>query len=163
MYVPLFAAKLLLICNGGVCAFRFYIMRLQNRTLNFGSITHHAKTTQCLGSALGRPWYLGVAPPTIIGANETIDPKKSSQVLKGDGYEYLPPSVEDVRVFRVEGPRFLKLHAGTWHAGPLFEDPSMDFYNLELSNTNEVDHSTYHFKKNDGIVFAVDNSCFVAL
>ena len=41
-----------------------------------------------------------------------------------------------VCVFRVEGLKFLKLNRGTWHAGPLFKADTMDFYNLELSNTN---------------------------
>ena len=41
-----------------------------------------------------------------------------------------------VCVFRVEGSKFLKLNRGTWHAGPLFKADTMDFYNLELSNTN---------------------------
>jgi hypothetical protein len=112
------------------------LMRLQNTTLQFSGITHHAKTTQCLGSLNLLPWYIGVIQPTIIGATERVDLQKYPEVLKGDGYDYLPPAVEDIRLFKVEGPRFLKLHAGTWHAGPLFEEPWMDFYNLELSNTN---------------------------
>ncbi|GJW74450.1 putative ureidoglycolate hydrolase [Tanacetum coccineum] len=39
-------------------------------------------------------------------------------------------------VFKISGPKFMKLDMGTWHAGPLFESHGMDFYNLELSNTN---------------------------
>lgn len=111
-------------------------MRLQNRTLQFDQITHHAKATQCLGSINGLPWYLGVVRPTFVGATEAVNQQKRPEALKGDGYDYLPPAVEDIRLFKVDGPRFLKLHAGTWHAGPLFEEPWMDFYNLELSNTN---------------------------
>ncbi|KAK9840368.1 hypothetical protein WJX74_008464 [Apatococcus lobatus] len=35
-----------------------------------------------------------------------------------------------------------------WHAGPLFEGPDhMDFYNLELSDTNVVDHNTHVYRK----------------
>jgi len=35
----------------------------------------------------------------------------------------------------------------TWHAGPLFKGtPHMDFYNLELSDTNVVDHNTHDFR-----------------
>lgn len=98
-------------------------MRLRDRTLSFDRITHHANTTQCLGSVNGKTWYLGVIPSTIV-----------------DEDNYLPPAVEDARVFKVEGPRFLKLHRGTWHAGPLFTEPYMDFYNLELSNTNVSFH-----------------------
>lgn len=135
---------------------RFYLMRLRDRNLRFSKITHHAHTTQCLGSISGKPWYLGVTPPTIVRTFEKIGSEKA---VKGDGYEYLTPDVEDVRVFRVDGPRFLKLHRGTWHAGPLFEEPWMDFYNLELSRTNEIDHPTYNFEKNKGIVFEVEKPC----
>ncbi|XP_024517675.1 uncharacterized protein LOC9657510 [Selaginella moellendorffii] len=40
-----------------------------------------------------------------------------------------------------------KLNEGTWHAGPLFGDrDSMVFYNLELSDTNVVDHTTHVFE-----------------
>ncbi|GJZ08478.1 elongation factor Tu, mitochondrial [Tanacetum coccineum] len=44
--------------------------------------------------------------------------------------------VDSVQVFKISGPKFMKLDMGTWHAGPLFESHAMDFYNLELSNTN---------------------------
>ena len=111
-------------------------MRLEDKSLKFDRITHHARVTQCLGSLSGKPWYMGVVQPTIIRATEKVDLQRYPEVLKGDGYDYLPPAVEDIRVFKVEGHRFLKMHAGTWHAGPHFEDPPMDFYNLELSDTN---------------------------
>jgi len=132
---------------------RFYLMRLRGGNLRFTKITHHANTTQCLGAINGMPWYLGVTPPTIV---ENCEKVGSEQALKGDGYVYLPPDVEDVRVFRVDGPRFLKLHRGTWHAGPLFEEPWMDFYNLELSRTNEDDNPTYNFQKKKGIMCEVE-------
>lgn len=133
---------------------RFYLMRLQNRSLQFSNITHHANTTQCLGSLNGQPWYLGVTRSTFVDGVSSESPH-----LRGDGYEYLPPDVEEVRVFKVDGPRFLKLHRGTWHAGPFFEEPSMDFYNLELSKTNEDDHPTYSFEESKGVVFEVEKSC----
>ena len=34
-------------------------------------------------------------------------------------------------------------------AGPYFDDEFIDFYNLELINTNTNDHDTYNFAKND--------------
>ena len=41
---------------------------------------------------------------------------------------------------------FIKMHTGTWHAGPLFTSPShIDFYNLELSDTNVTDHHNVFF------------------
>lgn len=53
------------------------------------------------------------------------------------GIETLAP--EDVAAFKVPFGAFIKMHAGTWHAGPHFEDlQHMDFYNLELADTNQV-------------------------
>uniref|UniRef100_A0A7N0UF42 Ureidoglycolate hydrolase n=1 Tax=Kalanchoe fedtschenkoi TaxID=63787 RepID=A0A7N0UF42_KALFE len=107
---------------------RFYIMRLTERKLKFSTITHHASVTQCLGAIGGGVWFLGVARPSIV----------------------------EVDASEHEGPKFLKLHRGTWHAGPLFLDETMDFYNLELSNTNEVDHTVHDFKKENGVAFVIE-------
>ena len=53
------------------------------------------------------------------------------------GIEKLAP--DDIAAFKVPFGAFIKMHAGTWHAGPHFEDlKHMDFYNLELSDTNQV-------------------------
>lgn len=52
--------------------------------------------------------------------------------------------------------QIIKLHIGTWHAGPLFAHaPFIDFVNLELADTNQTDHHTHFFKKQDGIVFDI--------
>ncbi|KAJ8766024.1 hypothetical protein K2173_020540 [Erythroxylum novogranatense] len=134
---------------------RFYIMRLEDRALEFFNITHHANVTQCLGSIGGHVWYLGVAKASIVHAN----PGGGSDVIKSRcGHFYVPPAVEEVRVFRISGPKFVKLERGTWHAGPLFTAKAMDFYNLELSNTNVVDHTTHNFKKHNGVIFSIDQS-----
>lgn len=113
-------------------------MRIENRPLKFSNITHHASVTQCLGSVGGHVWYLGVAKPSILDTDEVKNGAGNSNniVQSRSGHFYLPPSVDDVRVFRVTGPKFLKLNRGTWHAGPIFKGDAMDFYNLELSNTN---------------------------
>ena len=125
-------------------------MRLRDRTLSFNNITHHARVTQCLG-AVGSPsnavWYLGVAAPTLVSSN--ADGAQGGSFESGNGgnngrdvevskcgHKFRPPAVEDVRVFRMEGAVVVKLHRGTWHAGPLFTEPHMDFYNLELADTN---------------------------
>jgi hypothetical protein len=112
-------------------------MRLESKPLNFSTITHHAGVTQCLGSIGGEDWYLGVARPSIV---EDGAPQQSgggrSPVQSRAGHYYLPPDPAEVCVFRVSGPKFLKLHTGTWHAGPLFKADAVDFYNLELSDTN---------------------------
>jgi hypothetical protein len=113
-------------------------MRLQDRPLKFSTITHHASVTQCLGAIGGQDWYLGVAKPSIVdGASEQGGPEEGRKLLQSAaGHYYLPPDPAEVCVFRVSGSKFLKLNKGTWHAGPLFKADAVDFYNLELSNTN---------------------------
>ncbi|CAO2195158.1 unnamed protein product [Urochloa humidicola] len=137
---------------------RFYIMRLQDRPLEFSTITHHAGVTQCLGSIGGQDWYLGVAKPSIVdGPSEQSGHEGRKPLQSPAGHYYLPPDPAEVCVFRVSGPKFLKLNKGTWHAGPLFKADAVDFYNLELSNTNVVDHTTHRFKEHDGITFVVED------
>ncbi|KAF2318592.1 hypothetical protein GH714_009201 [Hevea brasiliensis] len=121
-------------------------MELQGRPLKFSTITHHASVTQCLGSIGGHVWYLGVAKPSILDSKET----ERDVVQSHCGHFYVPPAVDEVRVFRISGPKFIKLHLGTWHAGPLFEGDSMDFYNLELSNTNAYRQLLKAIKKHIG-------------
>lgn len=99
---------------------RFYIMRLQKNGRRFHRITRHQRCTQCLGSLEGKEWLLAVAPP---------------------GDSACPP-LEAIVAFRIPGNCFIKLESGTWHAGPYFEQDSIDFYNLELSDTNLTDHDT---------------------
>lgn len=112
---------------------RFYIMRLQTRGRKFNRITRHSQCTQCLGSLGGQTWFLGVAPPS----------------------PYPQPDLEQLRVFLIPGDCFIKLEVGTWHAGPLFDQPAIDFYNLELSDTNLVDHFTYNFAQEQSIEFEI--------
>ncbi|KAI5071938.1 hypothetical protein GOP47_0014189 [Adiantum capillus-veneris] len=137
---------------------RFYIMRLEKRPLKFSNITHHANVSQCLGSVGALPWYIGVAMPSIVRDDKSRDYEVvENSVQSKVGHYYVPPSPMEVKVFRVEGPHFLKFHVGTWHAGPLFKEQTMDFYNLELSDTNEVDHTTHKFDHNDNTVFVIDD------
>jgi len=102
---------------------RFYIMRLHKRGRKFHKITRHVQCTQCLGSLGGKDWLIAVAPPN--NASEQ-------------------PSLADIVAFRIPGNCFIKLAVGTWHAGPYFEHDLVDFYNLELSDTNVVDHFTHN-------------------
>lgn len=111
--------------------FRLCIMRLEGGELKFGKVAHHARVTQCLGAIGSDDWFLGVAKPTIVDGCSGGERVKKSR----SGHCYLPPRPEDVRVFRVSGPKFLKLNAGTWHFGPFFRTNSMYFYNLELTDT----------------------------
>lgn len=99
---------------------RFYIMRLHRKGRHFSRITRHQQCTQCLGALNGQSWLIAVAPP-------------------GDSSS---PVLEQIQAFIVPGHCFIKLNVGTWHAGPYFEVDTIDFYNLELSDTNVVDHDT---------------------
>lgn len=110
---------------------RFYIMRLRDRERQFADIARHQQCTQCLGALGGQEWFLAVASPS-----------EASEV-----------DLERLRAFRIPGNCFIKLHKGTWHAGPYFDAPVVDFYNLELSNTNEVDREVYDFKQRDRVMF----------
>jgi ureidoglycolate lyase len=117
---------------------RFYVMRLDGRGLAFRAITRHRRVTQCLASTRGQDWYLGVAPPKGLD-----DPNAK-------------PALEDIAAFKVPGGMAIKLHAGTWHAGPFFAGPAMDFFNLELADTNEVDHHTVALDREYGTGFAFE-------
>ena len=98
---------------------RLYFMRLDGpRELEVSRITRHQRVTQCLGAlGLEHDFYLVVHQP-----DEN-------------------PSIEGLRAFRVPPRHFVKLHAGTWHAGPIWtRDKHRTFVNLELADTNVTDH-----------------------
>lgn len=112
---------------------RFYIMRLTEKGLKFNCITRHVQCTQCLGSLEGKDWFMAVCPPS-----------QSEQ-----------PSLSDLAAFHIPGNCFIKLEVGTWHAGPYFEHEFIDFYNLELSDTNVVDHFTHNFSQIHQLEFEI--------
>lgn len=58
-------------------------------------------------------------------------------------------------MFRIPHGVFVKLERGTWHAGPLFDGDGMDFYNLELADTNVVDHNAHDYTS-EGISFCIE-------
>ena len=103
---------------------RFYIMRLHSRPLSVSRITRHRRVTQCLAALRGEEWMLVLAPP-----GDPDDPDAR-------------PDCTRLAAFRFNGHQAVILHRGTWHAGPLFTAAEVDFVNLELADTNEVDHST---------------------
>ena len=115
---------------------RFYIMRLHHKGRKFHTITRHTQCTQCLGSLEGKDWLIAVAPPN----NDTDE-----------------PALEEISAFRIPGNCFIKLEIGTWHAGPYFEHEFVDFYNLELSDTNIVDHFTHNFLKSHQLEFEISS------
>jgi len=112
---------------------RFYIMQLKQRGRQFHLITRHQLCTQCLGALEGKSWFLAVAPPN----------------------QNQKPNVDQLKAFCIPGNCFVKLHKGTWHAGPYFDADVINFYNLELSDTNEVDHFSYDFLASDHLIFTV--------
>ncbi|MBD2056170.1 ureidoglycolate lyase [Oculatella sp. FACHB-28] len=112
---------------------RFYIMRLQQKGRRFSQITRHVRCTQCLGSLEGKDWLIVVAPPS----------------------EAAEPSLNDLAAFRIPSNCFIKLEVGTWHAGPYFDHEWVDFYNLELSDTNVTDHQTCNLQNRFGLVFEI--------
>lgn len=71
------------------------------------------------------------------------------------GHCYLAPKLDEVEVFRIGGSQMINLHVGTWHQGPFFEPPEMDFYNLELSNTG-VSHVVFVLHS-----FGINVNCFL--
>jgi ureidoglycolate lyase len=103
---------------------RLYIMELPRRALQVRLLTRHRAVTQCLASAGGKEWFIVVAPPD--GLN---DPSAE-------------PNIGMVRGFRIPGDVAVKMHRGTWHAGPYFVGETARFLNLELADTNQVDHQS---------------------
>lgn len=114
---------------------RFYIMRLHQRGCQFGKITRHQRCTQCLGALNGASWLMAVAPAVNSGQDF--------------------PELDSIMAFQVPGDCFIKLEAGTWHAGPYFKLETVDFYNLELSDTNVTDHHTYDLQENWGVIYEI--------
>jgi ureidoglycolate hydrolase len=111
---------------------RFYIMRLHQRGRQFSKITRHRRCTQCLGSLNGASWLIAVAPPNCD-----------------------LPGLDSIVAFQIPGDCFINLAVGTWHAGPYFDQEIVDFYNLELSDTNITDHDTYDLKTGIGTIYEI--------
>jgi ureidoglycolate lyase len=120
--LPFGAADAALALGGGVP--RFYLMKLKRRPLAVRQITRHLAVTQCLVALNGKTWYVLLAPP---------DSPDDALAL---------PDLSRLQAFEISGSQALALHRSTWHAGPYFLDEEVDFVNLELSDTNVVDHHT---------------------
>ena len=99
---------------------RFYLMRLRRRPPLVAAMTCHHRVSQCLGSADAQPWWLAVAAPEAAGTGLNAGSVLLLKMLAGEG---------------------VKLHPGTWHAGPYVSKPSALFFNLELRTTNDDDHN----------------------
>jgi ureidoglycolate hydrolase len=114
---------------------RFYVMRLHGRPKSFNRITRHLRVTQCLASVGGKPWLLAVAPPNQPDAPDA------------------QPDPASIRAFSIPGNVAVALHRSTWHAGPYFDAPEQDFFNLELADTNQVDHHNCLLDRSFGLTF----------
>lgn len=97
---------------------RFWVMALEHREPRVQALARHTRCSQCLASANGRPWWIVLAPPQP---------------------ELTPPDPTLIRLFRIPAGVILKLHVGTWHAGPYFQEAQASFFNLELADTNSRD------------------------
>jgi ureidoglycolate hydrolase len=117
---------------------RFYVMRLHGRPAGFSRITRHLAVTQCLAAAGGGSWLIAVCPP------DAPDDAAAR------------PDLSRLAAFEVPGDVAIMLHRSTWHAGPFFEGTVKDFFNLELADTNQVDHHTCELGATFGRVFAFD-------
>ena len=113
---------------------RFYIMALTHRGLGVSRITRHSAATQVLASANGESWLLAVAPPDEFATT---------------------PGLEAIRAFTIPGGVAVLLSRGTWHAGPYFESASMNFFNLELDDTNDHDHHSCDLAASFGLTFTL--------
>ncbi|MGP0128520.1 MAG: hypothetical protein ACTMUB_04405 [cyanobacterium endosymbiont of Rhopalodia musculus] len=96
-------------------------MQLYERGHKFSKITHDSQCTQYLGSLEGKEWLLAVAPSS----------------------EKDYPDITWLKSFRIPSNCFVDEEIGTWHAGPYFYHEFVNFYNLELSDTNIIEHFTY--------------------
>lgn len=105
-----------LVMTNGVPVLR--IMHQKLRGLVFSRMARHLRVSQCLGSLQGKEWFMAVAAPT---------PGKPA------------PDPADITAFRIPGDRIIKLHVGTWHAGPHFTHDECLFLNLENEDTNTKD------------------------
>lgn len=99
---------------------RLSIMQLSKRGLRFSNLARHRRVSQCLGSLQGKEWFMGFAPPS--------DPSEEAR-----------PDLDKLAAFRIPGDCVVKLHVGTWHAGPQFTHDECLFFNLENMDTNKRD------------------------
>ena len=100
---------------------RYSVMHIRHRPQPITAMTCHQQATQCLSSAEGRPFRMLLAAPHTQGPVLDTSAAWLLKLNPGEG---------------------IKLHLGTWYAGPLFEAESTTFFNLMLADTNQSDHET---------------------
>ncbi|MDQ1172522.1 ureidoglycolate hydrolase [Microbacterium testaceum] len=112
---------------------RFYLMHLDDKAPEFVRVTRHLETTQTLMAVGDVEWTIAVASPGIE-----------------------EPTLDDLRAFRIPPRTAITMRKGTWHAGPFFAEPSMDFVNLELDDTNVSDHHNHRLDDAYGVRVVID-------
>ncbi|CAN3700730.1 MULTISPECIES: ureidoglycolate lyase [unclassified Microbacterium] len=112
---------------------RFYLMHLDDKSPEFVRVTRHLETTQTLMAVGDVEWTIAVAAPGLDA-----------------------PALDDLRAFRIPPRTAITMRKGTWHAGPFFADPSMDFVNLELDDTNVTDHHNHRLDDAFGVRVVID-------
>lgn len=96
------------------------IMHQFKRGLIFTKLARHQRVSQCLGALQGKEWFIAVAEPT-------------------DATDDVHPRLDQLTAFRIPGDRIIKIHVGTWHAGPHFVHDEAMFMSLENVDTNTLD------------------------
>lgn len=113
----------------------FWGMRLKKTGRNVDRIVRHLECNQCIGS-IEKDWFIVVAPPTEVER----------------------PEIDKLTVFRIPGNCFIKIGMGVWHAGPFFDYDFVDFYNLELADTGDIDYFTHNLIEKDGLELEIVDS-----
>jgi ureidoglycolate hydrolase len=105
---------------------RLWTMVAQYREPIVRTLARHQQCSQCFCSADGKPWWIALAPPSSSAT---------------------PPAIEEIRLFWIEPGEILKLEAGTWHAGPYFQEAKQVFILLEMKDTNSHDFTKTTLKE----------------
>ena len=112
---------------------RPYLSPLDDQAPEFLRVTRHLETTQTLMAVGDVEWTIAVAAPGIDA-----------------------PALDDLRAFRIPPRTAITMRKGTWHAGPFFAEPNMDFVNLELDDTNVTDHHNHRLDDAYGVRVVID-------
>ena len=113
---------------------RLYLMQLRAPGLRVNALAAHRLVTQCLGSMESHAWQIVVAAASHR-EDQPLDAKTN------------------LRAFSVPPQCIVRLHRGTWHAGPLFESPAeLVFCNLELHDTNSRDRAVLPLNEEQEVI-----------
>nr|XP_016464487.1 PREDICTED: uncharacterized protein LOC107787431 [Nicotiana tabacum] len=110
-------------------------MQLKDRLLRFPKIKHRANMTQYLGSIRGIVWYIRVSRPSNVDP-AVIKGAMGAEIAQSHcRHFHVLPAVDELAGFQNFRSKVYKAEL-LWHAEPLFTYDKINFYNLELNNTN---------------------------